>query len=593
MRLDKAGFLRDVQLATKGTEGAADGLIKAMAEAQQAIQRTGQAGRESAGALARMGEAGGAAGAAGAKLAGILDTVAPGLGSAARLANDLGDAMEVASSAGAALGPMALAVGGAVAALGAAFTAVEGQIRREAEAAAFAREQHAALVPTLRALEDQTIQLALATGRLTEAQAQQAQSSLAAQRSVRDFATAQAEARAEIASSTESAQRWIDLTTTILPRAINPAAQVADAIFGWSEAIEEGDRRLRVLDGTVQQEAASQKALRAAVDQTAAAERERADATGAATRATVAAAEVARDSAADRAAYLRALAEEADALRILARLSAPADRGGSARIDAERADQLERAADAADVLARTRGEDVAASKLLAAQTQIEADAYAQQMALREELVARLSAAQEQAHQEQLARLARERAAIVQGVSDTLSAISTLAGVAAEKQSEANAEAALRLWRLQKGAAIGAVVINTAEAVTKALATLGPIAGAVAAGGIIATGTAQAAVIAAQEPPRYHRGGLVEPGRPREVPALLEAGEGVLTRRGVQAAGGERGLAALNRGEGGSAEREVVAVDARSPLLRGGLRDALRVGDLRRATRAGTLPGRRS
>jgi len=592
MRLDSADFLAEMQRATKSTEGAADRLIKGLARLDATMARTGRTSQGTASALDEVGRVGGEAGAAGAKLAGILDTVAPGLGEVARFANDAGDALEVASTAGASMGAGALVVAGAVAAMGVAFAAVEADIRREAEAAAFNREVHDTLTGTFRALEDQTLRLQVALGGLTEAQAAQQASALAAQRGVADFASAQGDARREIAESTASAERWLSITTALVPMAANPAAQVADAIFGWSAALDEGARRTKVLDEAVQQEAGAQKALRLAVDETAAAERERSEATSAATRATVAAAEVARDSAADRAVYLRALAEEADALRTLARLAAPADRGGSARIDADRAAQLERAAAAADVLARTRGEDAAASELLAAQAQIEADAYTQQMALREELVARLSQAQEAAHQEQLARLAQERAAIVQGATDTLGAISTLAGLAAEKQSEANAEAALRLWRLQKGAALGAVAINTAEALTKALAVLGPIGGAIAAGGIIATGTAQAAVIAAQEPPRYHRGGLVEPGRPREVPAVLEAGEGVLTRRGVEAAGGPEGLRQLNRGDAPQASREVVAVDFRSPLARGGYRDALRVGDLRGAVRAGRLPGRR-
>ena len=65
------------------------------------------------------------------------------------------------------------------------------------------------------------------------------------------------------------------------------------------------------------------------------------------------------------------------------------------------------------------------------------------------------------------------------------------------------------------------------------------------------GATQAGIVAAQEPPSFHLGGIVG-SRPDERQITARAGEGVLTRQGVNAIGGESGLAAANRGQGGQA-----------------------------------------
>jgi hypothetical protein len=96
---------------------------------------------------------------------------------------------------------------------------------------------------------------------------------------------------------------------------------------------------------------------------------------------------------------------------------------------------------------------------------------------------------------------------------------------------------------------------------KAIAMFGPppsppgIA-ALAAAGI--TQGASIAMIAAQKPPSFHRG-----GSPDEVQATLTRNEAVLSPRGVSAMGGEDGVKALNRGErGGSGGSTVVMLNDR-------------------------------
>ena len=68
------------------------------------------------------------------------------------------------------------------------------------------------------------------------------------------------------------------------------------------------------------------------------------------------------------------------------------------------------------------------------------------------------------------------------------------------------EGAIRLFRLQKAAGLADVGINTAAAIMKALAVLGPIAGGIAAGAIGSLGAVQAAAIASERPPSFDMGG---------------------------------------------------------------------------------------
>ena len=88
------------------------------------------------------------------------------------------------------------------------------------------------------------------------------------------------------------------------------------------------------------------------------------------------------------------------------------------------------------------------------------------------------------------------------------------------------------------------------------------------------GATQAGIVAAQEPPSFHLGGIVG-SRPDERQITARAGEGVLTRQGVQAIGGEAGLAAANRGQGGGPM--VVQMVYRHKVLDAVLSDSVRRG----------------
>lgn len=136
----------------------------------------------------------------------------------------------------------------------------------------------------------------------------------------------------------------------------------------------------------------------------------------------------------------------------------------------------------------------------------------------------------------------------------------------------------------KAAAIAEATINTALSVTKTLASYAYPVNVVLGALSLAAGVATIATIAAQKP-SFHTGGVVKPAGPApdEVSATLMQGEGVLTRRGVQALGGEQAVQAVNRGAptptGASTVTAIAMLDGRvldavwagsGPSGRGGL-----------------------
>jgi hypothetical protein len=132
-------------------------------------------------------------------------------------------------------------------------------------------------------------------------------------------------------------------------------------------------------------------------------------------------------------------------------------------------------------------------------------------------------------------------AAIRGTTDLLGATSDLAALARENADE-NAKGVKALFALEKSAAVAAIVINTAVAVTKALAQLGPIAGAAATAGIVAVGGAQTAAVLAQKLPEAHMGEPASRKRfaPDEEMRVITKHEEVLTRsqqRTMAGAGG--------------------------------------------------------
>tara|TARA_B100001094_G_scaffold275568_1_gene283188 strand:+ start:86 stop:2008 length:1923 start_codon:yes stop_codon:yes gene_type:complete len=115
---------------------------------------------------------------------------------------------------------------------------------------------------------------------------------------------------------------------------------------------------------------------------------------------------------------------------------------------------------------------------------------------------------------------------------------------AEHQAKQAKKRARSAFREMKGLRIAEALVNGAAAAVRAVAELGPVAGAIAATSIgIMTGV-QVAQIKAQKPPKFHDGGMVQPD---EVVSVLRRGEAVLNERAAQRLG-KQAIQSLNRDE---------------------------------------------
>lgn len=100
-------------------------------------------------------------------------------------------------------------------------------------------------------------------------------------------------------------------------------------------------------------------------------------------------------------------------------------------------------------------------------------------------------------------------------------------------------------RVLQAISIGEAIMHTAVAVTSALKQPFPW-NLVLASILAAKGAAEVAVIRGQ---KFHTGGMIKGGlRNDEVPIVAQTGEGILSRRGMSALGGEQNLDRLNRGQ---------------------------------------------
>lgn len=139
-------------------------------------------------------------------------------------------------------------------------------------------------------------------------------------------------------------------------------------------------------------------------------------------------------------------------------------------------------------------------------------------------VQELQRARAQATQEYLFSGIAAAATLAQAVADS-----------AEEGSAAQQAAAIAAFRLNQAGSIGTIAINTAEAITKAIALFGPPPSPAGVAGIAfasAIGLAQAAAVAAQAPPSFHTGGVIasNPLAPDETMIVARKGEEVRTRQ---------------------------------------------------------------
>lgn len=497
------------------------------------------------------------------ELGGALSVVSPELGQVAQVAGALAGGIKGVVTAMGAAGVAALGVA-AIVGGAAAFAWV--QYAREVKLAEdLLKTQRAAadsLTPSLRRLEDATIDLAVETGQYSEEQARSIRLSLLAQRAVIDLAKAQRQEREEIQKGIESTGLWADTARklTALPKYTPLGAfdvalggEMTDwiqdttlGLLGFAAKTETLNGRLQTLNDTVLDEAQRQKDLRSALERTDEAKTRSTKATNATTDASRQAAEATREAEAAEMARVSAL-EQLTSIQETAYQAtlAPMD-------ELLRRQELELAnVRALGMASRDRA---AASQALAT---VEARQSIERIALMEKEQA---AAVEAANRIQAdARAAHD--AIVGVAVQGLGVLADAAQAAAEHMSAAgNSDGARRAFAAWKAFAIATALVQGYQAAVAAYAStvvipvVGPALAPLAAATAIGAAAIQVASIKGTEM-QYHSGGTVYTPAgyaPDEVPARLTRRESVLTQTGTDTIGGPAGVAALNRGESPSA-----------------------------------------
>jgi len=494
----------------KAAERAADAQAKASKGATAAFKTAEQQIGRNKEAIAQLGSA---VSVVSPQIGGLVTQVGALTGAgkaAATAANTLGLSM---GAAAAVVLPLAAALGVLVL----VYQDAVRETRLEAELNETQRKAMESLIPVTRRLQDARLDLAAATGDLTEEELRYQRAALGAQRSVQDFASAQAKERAEL-QEIMTGSWW----------QVNPFSgqtNVLGSMLGRPEELEAARGRLAALDRALAGVADKEKEIR---DDTikAAAAREKNKGGGGGRGPTAPAGLVPLDAetvvgpAWDVAGYERAVQMVAEAQAVaVSDMVSESDRIIMAR-DAEIAKLYE--------LAEVTGDRAAA------------DAAANAVMMRSEReLAKVRAADAK----------RQRAQIVaeaDAYSDLFGALSGLSRQAAESLGKDHKEAAMVAFRAAQAAGLVQVAISTAVGIMKAWELPTPL-NLIQAAAVAAMGATQAAAISSQEPPQFHSGGMMRGWAPDERPARLLAGEPVLTRKAGEMLG-EHGVNALNRGE---------------------------------------------
>jgi len=585
---------KSIKASEKAAKQAANATKKAMDD-------TRQSAKAAAAATADVGDKIGKFGANAGKVAGVLDLVVPGLGGVARGAADIADGFEIAALGGtrllAILGPVAAAVAAGAAAYQYLAAELENVNQKNEEAARLATETINRTKEISRLTRDLADEQALATGAITE-------EDLAVRNrtdAIRDGYSAQikylegkkreaaAAANGKGLNTAEAeAYRKIDRELTALTEQMNDQISTAEGLTRARFAGIRADQRQADAERRLAEEQrAAEEAARAAEQ----AEREREQ---------------------SRAAYTRAVIDYAAGMeRLTANQSSFLSEEEKLRASgAQRIEQLRELTQQVEYLGLTEAE-AAAARAAGAQAILDAEADLQaqlaqiRQAAREEEAEKATAAREAeaaAALENAQLIAQGIGAVGQGLDSIASnSASTLGDLqeqlasqsemltmtekkALEERVQAQRAAAIRAFEVAKAAKLAEAIINTAAAVASSLPNF------VAAGAAAAVGGAQVATIAAQQP-AFHSGGIVG-APPDEVNARLVRGEGVLSRSGVNAIGGEQAVRAANAGI--QQTPTVVAINQyRHQVFRPFIRDHLRIGgDLSDAIRGTRTVGMR-
>lgn len=601
IRAELTGLRKD--LASTGQLTATE-IRKMVSETRTAIKELENAGKASAAtgrtAAAGMGQAAAATGNLRSQIFDVATSLQGGMNPLTVLSQQgpqIAEAMLAAGNGVQALKAALLSTGAVVGAVAAVlgplylgFRTLTEDSARAAEVAERVSNQYAALSAIMDDTRAKTVELAVATGQLSEAQGDAFAAGAAG---LRQYNAATEETRKRLGEIAEGQQSWrTALADTVDAIAeVNPLARTtAFLIDGITTSTAEYEAEADTLRGTL---TSAVDVLRTNVTVT--------NDLDAATRRNAEAARFAKDAAKDNSKAQREQAAALAELLALEQSRSDSLLSNQGRIEVTTARELDRIAELASAYsgvaevqdaayaASQAVREAAAEEMAAEVVRVQEAEAAKQAAI----AAKFQAERDEARRTAMARIEQEHL-VAEAQGRIAGAVADTASALAARVAEDNKEAATGLFAVAKAAALAQVAIDTALAVSKINATwaaVPPVAAALTAGAI-AVGVAQAATIASQQP-AFHTGGLVG-SAPDEVSARLLPGEGVVSRQGMDALGTEA-LNRVNRGESPTASPSVSYLVYSGRVLDAYTWDAARRpgSPLRSITTAGKKkPGRR-
>ncbi len=615
-RLMVAELDRGLKRAEKAAQSAAKATKASMKQAEEATRKAAEASKDLGESFGRMG---GDAG----KLAGALDMLAPGLGSVGQGIADLADVGEVAAGAlGGAAAPALAAL--AVVAAGAfvEISHVTAEMAREAEAARIAATANAYVTQQLQLQRTAALDLAVATGAMTEAARAEADIRAQAGLSLEAYLDTLEETSAkalETENRNEALVKGFQMLATAATAPISALVAIANVMGANIPTAADLTRKVAEYMGVIGEYPKVQQDVAAATEKATAAVKRTRDAqirATAAKREHIAATKDLRTELEKSAKDKEAEAAAAQLQKDAADLGAEVERIMAEEFDrtATKAQKLELrllSLQEATASLAAEGVDIDTSRAQAILSGQKAAAEAE---------ARMKAAEDEkkAREAQLAEdiaFYTRRAEIANGTADVIAAYSQYKldqdvtayedalmaqealgknATQAEKDRAAEEVAEKRKqamigFMIDKAAKLAQALTATALATINALSTP-PAPNYIAAGLAAAGGAVQVATIAAARP-SFHSGGMAD-FAPDEASAIVRRGEAVLSPAG-RAAIGDDAIRAANAGMG-TAGTIVVQQVYRHRVFDSFVTDNLRTrGPLARALGSGARLGQRS
>jgi len=513
-----AKMTAELNKSIKASEKASIAAAKAAKAAAAGAGREAKKALDEASASAdKFGQSAGAVGSSAGKLAGALSLIGPGAGEAARTVADFADVGEVAAAASEALGVstagLVTTLGALAVAVGAgylAWRAYNEDAERAAVIAADVSAAHEAMRPILDATRMATLDLAIATGQLSDLEGALAKNRM---RAGDAFRASTEDARTKIAELRKEQSGYLTQAVDMIQsfgEQYDYLGLTTKAFDGVTTSSAELEERIAALHGTISE---AGKATAENVAKSSELIRVQHSARKASTAKTAAV----KDETAATLALAAAQAREAEAfaakLRAVEEASARADDIVKASGDFRMTEMDKLAASEADAVARYEEAARAGAKL---QEEIEAGKteivrnYAEQrgLILEGELATATSSITELQTQIEtaMADAAKRRKEIadatISASADLFGSVSDLAAQAAEKQGESHKKAAMTMFVVSKAAALAQAITNTFLAISSAN-TLPPPANLIAMAAASTAGAAQVAGIAASPPPSFN------------------------------------------------------------------------------------------